>query len=102
MKEENDYVLAMVNLANAMQDWIEDRDGLSSWPCVEIRFQRGFVTIYIGGDLLFEAQEGSPPVPTLAELQDLWLDEIEGYEPFMADVKARQEKRKKDAAELPF
>lgn len=100
LAEEN--ILATIRVAGELQDWMEDRDGLSTIPTVEVRYSGGVLTVWAAGHLLLEDEEFVEDAPLLEDLKNSWLDILNEYVPFDAERIARNAKRENDAAGLPF
>ena len=91
-------LLELFEVCDQLHDWITDRDGLSSEPCVTILAEpaSGSAVINVGAEVVWSSEENDPGTVAemLIECKAAWLDYVQGLEPFRPDydqVPARPE-----------
>jgi len=69
-----------------LQEWIEDRDGLSIVPQASLECSvggLGTLRVWIGNVIVWDSDDSGIDELTFVSCRDVWLEELSAYSPFM-------------------
>lgn len=83
----DERIITAYRIVEQLQEWLEDRDGLSAIPVAHFVYYGSFlgnVDIAIGNTTVFSTEADSEENMTFEACRDNWLEEIESFWPFLA------------------
>jgi hypothetical protein len=72
-------------IVERLQEWIEDRDGLSSWPVANLSWSTTTLQIAIGHEVVYCDQNTNGEDFTFEACKAAWLEHLKEMQPFVEE-----------------
>lgn len=83
MKSTDEMIERARNVMRALQEWVENRDDLSTVPNVTLEMTCDSMSLTLAGVVLWNDHDDMPSELTFACCRDVFLEGIEMFQPFL-------------------